>query len=231
MARKYSSEEVKEKLIRAVYHLAATEGLERITMRKVAEGCGLSTPYIYQCYQDMAELMTDAYLRADSQVANLMHVVRQLHVPGADRRQELEQACWTLWSLYWNFLMRDADRAVFCWRYYLSGYFGAPVLEFLREYYKDLLDFAQRVGRLCGVRSPVKMQALVSNIIDETATTAVKMHLGYIARDALTPRMVYQSAFSLLFHLLGIDVWQAEGLEDRPLRGLEIDEKTLQKGT
>lgn len=66
MARKYSSEEVKEKLIRAVYHLAATEGLERITMRKVAEGCGLSTPYIYQCYQDMAELMTDAYLRADS---------------------------------------------------------------------------------------------------------------------------------------------------------------------
>ena len=105
------------------------------------------------------------------------------------------------------------------------------MLEFRREYYKDLLDFAQRVGRLCGVRSPVKMQALVSNIIDETATTAVKMHLGYIARDALTPRMVYQSAFSLLFHLLGIDVWQAEGLEDRPLRGLEIDEKTLQKGT
>ena len=35
----------------------------------------------------------------------------------------------------------------------------------------------------------------------------MKMHLGYIDKDALTPRMVYQSAFSLMFHLMGADVW------------------------
>ena len=70
---------LKTRLIRAVYQLAAAEGIEKVTMRKVAEGCGLSTPYIYQCYRDLPALMTDAYLRADMEVANLMHVVRNLH--------------------------------------------------------------------------------------------------------------------------------------------------------
>ena len=100
MARKYSEEEVKAKLIRAVYQLAAAEGIKKVTMRKVAEGCGLSTPYIYQCYRDLPALMTDAYLRADMEVANLMHVVRNLHMPGINKRKELEEASWVIWSLY-----------------------------------------------------------------------------------------------------------------------------------
>lgn len=207
MARKYSKEEVKSKLIRAVYHLAATEGIEKVTMRKVAEGCGLSTPYIYQCYRDMTELMADAYLRADMEVANLMHVVHNLHIIGIDKRQELEAASWTIWSLYWNYLMDDPDKTIFSWRFYLSGYFSADILEFRRKYYKDLTDFVNRAGNIYGVPSSVKLHALVSNIIDETASTAVKIHLGYIDKDALTPRMVYQSAFALMFHLMGADVW------------------------
>ena len=113
MARKYSEEEVKSRLIRAVYQLAAKEGIEKITMRKVAEGCGLSTPYIYQCYRDLPALMTDAYLRADMEVANLMHVVCNLHMPGINKRQELEEASWAIWSRYWEYLMSDSDKAIF----------------------------------------------------------------------------------------------------------------------
>ena len=207
MARKYSEEEVKGKLIRAVYHLAATEGIERVTMRKVADGCGLSTPYIYQCYRDMPELMRDAYLRADMQVANLMHIVRNFHISDINKRKEMKTASWIIWSLYWDFLMDDPDRAVFCWRFYLSGYFGEEVMEFRKMYYRDLTDFVNQAGKLFGVSSDIKLHALVSNIIDETASTAVKIHLGYIDKDAFTPRMVYQSAFSLMFHLMGVDVW------------------------
>lgn len=213
MARRYSEEEVKGKLIRAVYHFAATEGIEKVTMRKVAEGCGLSTPYIYQCYRDMPALMEDAYLRADMQVANLMHIVRNFHVSEVNSRKEMKDASWQIWSLYWDFLMDDPDRAIFCWRFYLSGYFGERIMEFRRRYYKDLTEFVSRMGKLCGVASGVKLHALVSNIIDETASTAVKMHLGYIDKDALTPRMIFQSAFSLIFHLMGVDIWSEQDAE------------------
>ena len=79
-----------------------------------------STPYIYQCYRDLPALMTDAYLR----------VVRNLHMPGINKRKELEEAPWVIWSLYWEYLMNDPDKTIFSWRYYLSGYFGTEVQEF-----------------------------------------------------------------------------------------------------
>ena len=74
--------------------------------------------------------MTDAYLRADMEVANLLHVVRNLHMPGINKRKELEEASWVIWSLYWECLMKDPDKTIFGWRYYLSGYFGTEVQEF-----------------------------------------------------------------------------------------------------
>ena len=62
--------------------------------------------------------MTDAYLRADMEVANLLHVVRNLHMPGINKRKELEEASWVIWSLYWEYLMNDPDKTIFSWRYY-----------------------------------------------------------------------------------------------------------------
>lgn len=57
--------------------------------------------------------MTDAYLRADMEVANLMHVVRNLHMPGINKRKELEEASWVIWSLYWDYLMNDPRQNYF----------------------------------------------------------------------------------------------------------------------
>ncbi len=185
----------------------ATEGIEKVTMRKVAEGCGLTTPYIYQCYDDMSELLEDAYIRIDLEVANLMNAVTGLKLTGVHRREELEKAFWTLWSLYWKFLMDDADKAIFSWRYYQSGYYGGRLLELRRDYYKELTDFVSNAGEILGAPAGVKLNAIVADIIDDTASMAVKMLLGYADKDALTPRLIYQSVFSLLFHLLGMDVW------------------------
>ena len=89
-------------------------------------------------------------------------------------------------------------------------------------HYLDLMNFVKRVGELYGVPSSVKLHAIVTNIIDETATTAVKIHLGYIDKDALTPKMVYQSACSLMFHLMGVDVWLDSDREQ--LKSTEVKE-------
>ena len=57
MARKYTKEELKERLQRSIYKVVAEEGIEGVTVRKVSKGCGLSDPYIYQCYKDLFDLM------------------------------------------------------------------------------------------------------------------------------------------------------------------------------
>ena len=50
-------EELKERLQRSIYKVVAEEGIEGVTVRKVSKGCGLSDPYIYQCYKDLFDLM------------------------------------------------------------------------------------------------------------------------------------------------------------------------------
>ena len=59
MAGRYSKQELKDKLQRSALHLVATEGIERLSTRRLSAGCGLSDPYIYQCYSDIPELLAD----------------------------------------------------------------------------------------------------------------------------------------------------------------------------
>ena len=40
MARKYTKEELKERLQRSIYKVVAEEGIEGVTVRKVSKGCG-----------------------------------------------------------------------------------------------------------------------------------------------------------------------------------------------
>ena len=46
MARKYTKEELKERLQRSIYKVVAEEGIEGVTVRKVSKGCGLSRIFI-----------------------------------------------------------------------------------------------------------------------------------------------------------------------------------------
>ncbi len=72
MASKYTKDEIKNKLNRSAYHLVATSGIESMTTRKISSGCGLSDPYIYQCYSDLSELATEAYLGVDRSISGLL---------------------------------------------------------------------------------------------------------------------------------------------------------------
>lgn len=47
------------------------------------------------------------------EVANLMHVVRNLHMPDINKRKELEEASWVIWSLYWEYLRNDPRQNYF----------------------------------------------------------------------------------------------------------------------
>ena len=58
----YTKEELKERLQRSIYKVVAEEGIEGVTVRKVSKGCGLSDPYIYQCYKDLFDLCSVKYV-------------------------------------------------------------------------------------------------------------------------------------------------------------------------
>lgn len=216
MARRYTKEELKAMLHRSTYHVAFTEGIERITVRKVSAGCGLSDPYIYQCYTDMAELLETAFMEIDREVSTMMSQLIRESQPRIQSLPELEKNCRFLWEAYWSFLMEDPERTVFYWRYYQSAYYSQKLLERRRENYKTFVAMLHEIEGTFGIADKLEADVLTSNIIDGTVSVAVKIHLGYMNRDKVTDQYVYQTVFALPYHLLGIRMWQEESPEKQP---------------
>ena len=205
MAGRFSKAEIKDKLQRSAFRLVAAGGVESVTVRKVTAGCGLSDPYIYQCYSDMTELMTDAFLRTDREIADLTaSVIKTKMQPGA---AYLEENCWLLWSEYWSFLMSDPEKIIYYWRFYQSGYYTKELLTQRRENFQVFTSFLYSAGKQTGLNQYGDLAAAVSCIIDNTVSAVVKMHLGYLREEDISPQVIYGSAFSYLMHLACIDVW------------------------
>ena len=84
MARKYTKEELKERLQRSIYKVVAEEGIEGVTVRKVSKGCGLSDPYIYQCYKDLSDLM-DPEVIVSNIIDSTVSVAVKMHLGYMDK--------------------------------------------------------------------------------------------------------------------------------------------------
>lgn len=207
MVRKYTKEELRNKLHRAVYTVVMNEGIEGVTVRKISKTSDLSDPYIYQCYKNLKELMADAFLEIDKEVATL---VEKLLGDGEfleKMEKNPEQCCWTMWNAYWKFLMEDPEKTVFYWRFYQSAQYTKELLKTRREVLGQFVAYMEKMGKDYGIKEIIDPEVLVSNIIDSTVSVAVKMHLGYMKQTDLKAHTVYQSVFALLFHLLRVDVW------------------------
>ena len=208
MAGEYSKDELKEMLQRATFKIVAKSGIESITVRKITEGCNLTAPYIYQCYADIPELLRDSYFKIDKEIAGFIGKIPQIQTSVPDKKRELEQIAWIVWNQYWDYLMKDADRTIFYWRFYQSGYYNSDILIERQKYYRPLLKYIHDVGQILNAPKNVELQAVITSIIDDTASIAVKIHLGYISKDALTIKLIYRTVFSLLFYLMEIDIWE-----------------------
>ena len=213
MAGRYTHSELKSKLHRSTYQVVKTAGIEGLTVRKVVQGCGFSDPYLYRCYGDLNELLQDAFMAIDEKVSGMIAQVIRLNLSNPDHpdRKSLDDICWTIWSAYWNFLMEDPDQTVFYWRFYQSGRYSRELEKKRQENFGVFIDFLNQVGRIICMQDRLKqlnLDTLTSNIIDDTVSVAVKIHLGYITENPGTAKLVYESAFALLFHLLGRDIWK-----------------------
>lgn len=178
MAGRYSKQELKDKLQRSALHLVATEGIERLSTRRLSAGCGLSDPYIYQCYSDIPELLADTFLRVDCEVAELMRTVIGTQFIAPAKPVKLADVCRLLWDAYWRYLMEDPERTVFYWRYYQSGYYNRDILAVREKNYRVFTDFIVNTGKTLGLSDDAQRLAIVTMLIDDTVSAAVRITPG-----------------------------------------------------
>lgn len=207
MAGKYTKQELKEKLQSSAYHIVATEGMERCTVRRVSAGCGLSDPYIYQCYSDLPDLMQSAFMEIDKKIADCVYDALKHDVLNLITTDDAVKACVLLWRKYWKFLMEDPEKTIFYWRFYQSSYYTKELHDERLLNYRYFIKFIAKVGETYGLTQKIHLNVLVSNLIDNTVSVAVKLHLGFFKKEDIIEKRLFQSVFANLFHHLGLDVW------------------------
>ena len=92
--------------------------------------------------------------------------------------------------------MDYAERTVFYWRYYQSGYYTKELLFERQKNFTVFIDFIRGEGTHLGFSDNIALENIVSMIIDDSVSAAVKIHLGYMAQSAVSAEDIYRSAFT-----------------------------------
>ena len=216
MAGRFSKQELKNKLQQSAFHIVMSDGIEGVTTRKLSRGCGLSEPYIYQCYNDIPDLMRDTFVKIDGEISAMIQELIEESPVRINSFQDMGKMCWLLWSFYWKFLMDYPERTVFYWRYYQSGYYTKELQYEREQNYGVFVGFIRGEGMRLGFQNIRELECIVSMLIDDTVSLAVKILLGHLPEDCISVEDVYCSVFALLFRKLGLNIWDC-GLSERRL--------------
>jgi AcrR family transcriptional regulator len=78
MARRSSSEQpdVREKLVRGAFDVLADDGVEGLTVRRIAEAAGRSTMCVYTKFGNRRSLLQEVYRRAQAELTEALRQVR-----------------------------------------------------------------------------------------------------------------------------------------------------------
>ncbi len=210
MAGKYTKQELREMLQASAYHIVATEGVEHCTVRRVSSGCGLSDPYIYQCYSDLQDLMLSAYLEIDGRVSDKIYEALKNTVFSMVTADDVVKISVVLWRAYWKTIMDKPEETIFYWRYYQSAYYNQEVYEIRKKNYRYFVKFIEHAGEKFGLSDKFNLSYMVSNLVDNTVSCAVKIHLGYFDAKDIEEKKLFQAVFANLFHHIGKDVWSID---------------------
>lgn len=203
MARKLLREEVRKRLHESVQKLVAEQGIENLTTRKITYGCGLSDPYLYQCYDGIPDLLEAAFLEIDREIGELISAAVSRTRFNSSDRAKFEQSCLALWLVYWNYLMENDERTIFYWRFYQSGYLTAETDEkrqaFHSGWYSRIKDAASRHH----LDRHADVSLMFSTMVDSTLLSAVKLLRSEEEQPdmALSTKTVFRAVFAQIFNI------------------------------
>lgn len=204
VVRKLTKLEVKSKLYTGVEKVVAQSGIEKLTTRKVAEACNLSEPYIYQIYGGIGDLLEDRFLAIDQEIAELVNsAIQNIEFKQQDEN-EFQTKCWILWDLFWKYLMENADRTIFYWRFYQSAAYTLEIVGKRTVYYQAFMNYAQSLFETCCSFDNTDSQILIANMIDNTVMMAIKLLIGEYQENENTVQTIFYSVFASIFSLFEV---------------------------
>lgn len=203
MPRKLLREEIRMRLHNSVMKIVAEEGIKGLSTRKIASTCGLSEPYIYQCYDSITELLEAVFVQIDMEIAELLTAkIQQIPFNSSDK-DKFEAACWQLWLEFWNYLMKDPNKTIFFWRFHQSGYHTEELEKKRTVYYSQWLSFLRDAIKRHNLDRHADIKLMILIMVDGTLMSVVRTLRSEpsFPSDSLTMQTIFRTLFAQLFSI------------------------------
>lgn len=110
--------EMKQAFLQSAVRVAARDGLDKTTTKAIAKDAHLNEAYIYKCYSGKDELLRDALIMEDRNLADLLFeilpIMRDSDLPWKSR-------AYILWKRCWDFILEEPDDCIFYIRFYFAS--------------------------------------------------------------------------------------------------------------
>lgn len=198
MARPSKHQEMRRKLKKAAIRIAAREGLENITTKKIARAASLAEVYIYRYFDGKDDLLQSCFLDIDMQIGE---TVCQACVETQKNGDTMYTAIQYIWMKYWDFLLRHPENTLYYFRYYLSANYTDDATQQRRKNYENLVTKALSETRRTIFSDLDMLWGLLDHVTDNTLICAVRMIRDKVIRERSKPT---QAEVELIYRLVVI---------------------------
>lgn len=197
--------QMREKFISAVMHIAARDGLEKTTTKKISQETGLNEAYIYRCFDCKEDLLREAYLQHDQRRAEYsISIVPMFRMPNLP----LQERCFLCWHACWNYLLSDPDACMFSSRYAHSAYFRPLNDKALSSHISRLADMQRHL-----FLPDIDLESLLQQVRSTMLFFAVRIIQKEMSGSPETVRWIFQQIYSFVRPNLAPEVLEQESQE------------------
>lgn len=191
-------ENVWENLVDSVITVAAREGIEKITTRKISAEAKLAEAYIYQYSEDKIDLIEKTFLEVRSRIGYELARACKPFEEIKISLDSIEEVSRTLWFAYWNYLMDHEDELKFFLGFHHSGYFTEEMTHMWPPSFRTFGELMLRLDESFHFTSALNLWVHIRHV--ETGT--LDMALAYLRNQFGHGDAVVEEIYGVIMHPL-----------------------------
>lgn len=208
-----TSEELKPEIINGTLRIIAEGGMDNFSFPRLTAETGISAPTVYEHYKNKEDLLTTCFIAIDREISGCIEKTIAELPEKIKTGADIEPRCWLVWRAYWNYLVSNADRAIFYWFFFNSRYYTHEMQERHRSHFGMLRELIEPPKENACSRVRCNTDLLAAHMINATAAYASKMLRGYYKNEKATEETVYHMVFQPIYAALGIQGGNTEDTE------------------
>ena len=197
---------MKQTFMMSAVRVIARDGLVKATTKAIADKAGLNEAYIYRCFADKDDLLSEAFYQEDENFTTLLcETLPVMHMPGLTWKER----AFLLWKRSWEFILKNEADCIFYIRYYYSADCRAQAYDTHLKHFHTLIEKVRPA-----FKPGTNVDMLVHQIFDTMLAFAMRVLYGEMENSETTTQWTFEQIYSFVVPNVRAEVLGEEGKEE-----------------